>query len=79
MSFGSSLRHVRRIQGLTLRELARRIKISASYLSDIELNRRTPSLPVHRGLLTVLGSVGIEPLPKCPYCGHRLPPGGLKG
>jgi len=40
---GSSLRKRRQLTGVTLRELARRIKVSAAFVSDIELGRRQPS------------------------------------
>lgn len=37
---GTSLRTIRKNAGLGLRELARRLNLTASYLCDIELNRR---------------------------------------
>ena len=37
---GKKLRQLRKKSGLSLREVARRIGISASYLCDIEHNRR---------------------------------------
>lgn len=42
-SLGDRIRDARVSQGLALRELARRIGIAPSYLSDIEYDRRTPS------------------------------------
>ena len=40
---GKRLRQIRTLRGLSLRELARRAKVSAAYMSDIELGRRQPA------------------------------------
>jgi len=47
-TFGDRVRDERIKKGLSLRELARRLDIAASYLNDIEYNRRVPSEPVVR-------------------------------
>lgn len=51
---GESLRTEREAIGLSLREVARRCKISASYLSDIELGRRQPSAATRAALKNAL-------------------------
>lgn len=40
---GAELRACREWRGLSLREVARRMKLSPAYLSDVELNRRQAS------------------------------------
>lgn len=46
---GESIRHTRKGLGLSMREVARRAKISAPYLSDIERgNRRVPNGTMER-------------------------------
>jgi predicted transcriptional regulator len=44
---GEFLRFTREEQGLSLREMARRLKYSATYLSDIEHNRRVSTARVN--------------------------------
>lgn len=41
LTLGEAIRHVREARGMSLRELARRIGVSAPFLSDIEHNRRS--------------------------------------
>ena len=41
--WGKKLRAARIKRGLSLREVARRAKLSAPFISDIELGRRNPS------------------------------------
>jgi len=53
-SLGERVREARVAQGLTLRELARRIKRAPSYVNDIEYNRRVPSEAVLREICDVL-------------------------
>lgn len=50
---GSALRDARRSAGLSLREFGARLHLTASYLCDVELNRRrvTPALEVAYGSL----------------------------
>jgi len=40
LATGKSCRQARTMNGLTLRETARRMNVSASFLSDLELGRR---------------------------------------
>ncbi len=42
-TFGEFIRNARDDKGLRLRELARRLEVTPSYVSDIENDRRTPS------------------------------------
>ena len=41
-TFGEYLKHKREEKHITLRELARRLELSAPFLSDVENNRRAP-------------------------------------
>ncbi len=45
---GALLRFLRLERGIGLRELARRLHFSAAYLSDLERNRREPTLAIWR-------------------------------
>lgn len=56
ISFGQRIRDLREESDLSLRELAKRIKISAAFLSDIELGRRFPSDDVLALLARELGA-----------------------
>lgn len=51
---GAALRKSREQTGLSLREVARRAKIAAPYLCDIELDRRTPSREVRVRILSAM-------------------------
>lgn len=42
-TLGSSIRKSREAQDISLREFARRVMVSAAFVSDIELGRRFPS------------------------------------
>ena len=42
-TLGTELRKLRKKKGMTLREFARQVGVSASFVSDIELGRRSPS------------------------------------
>lgn len=53
-TFGQLIRSRRKDFNISLRELARNIKISAAFLSDIELGRRSPSDEVKNRLLNSL-------------------------
>lgn len=44
MNIGSKLKDVRRLKGISLRELARRVDVSASFLSQVEQGKCQPSL-----------------------------------
>jgi transcriptional regulator with XRE-family HTH domain len=52
--FGARVKNARLGKDMTLRELARRIEKSPSYVNDIEYNRRVPSEAVVRQLCEVL-------------------------
>ena len=47
-AFGNLLREARKKRGLSLREMARRCKWSASYVSDLELGKRIWTASKHR-------------------------------
>jgi transcriptional regulator with XRE-family HTH domain len=57
-SFGETLREVRIKAGVGLRELARRVKKSAGYLSDVE-NGRVPS-PSETVILEIALALNVE-------------------
>lgn len=40
---GKKIRGARQAKGFTLRELARKLELSAAFVSDVELGRRYPS------------------------------------
>lgn len=40
---GARLRGLRQQAGISLRAMARRLKLSAAYICDVELNRRKPN------------------------------------
>ena len=42
-TFGERIRELREEKDLSVRELAKRLKVSAPFLSDVELGRRHPS------------------------------------
>jgi len=42
MNFGEYLKRKREEKGISLRELARKLELSATFLSDVESNRRAP-------------------------------------
>jgi transcriptional regulator with XRE-family HTH domain len=54
-SLGEKIKEARNKLNLSLRELARRTKITAPFLSDIELGRRFPSDEVLQALSKELG------------------------
>jgi ribosome-binding protein aMBF1 (putative translation factor) len=54
-SLGAQIRDARVAAGFSLRQLASRIEHAASYLNDIEHDRRTPSEAVVRKLASELG------------------------
>lgn len=57
-TLGSKLRELREARDMSLRELAKRIGVSAPFLSDIELGRRFPA-PDKIDLLA--RALGVEP------------------
>lgn len=52
---GERLREARQRQGLTIREVAQRLEVSSSLISQIERDKVTPSVSTLWGLVTVLG------------------------
>ena len=57
MHFGQTLRVLRTTAGLSLRELARQIEVSAAYLSQVETGKVPPPLP--RRIRAIESSLGV--------------------
>lgn len=57
MTLGQKLRELRERSGLSLRELARAAKVSAPFLSDVELGRRYPK---DETLLLIAGKLRVS-------------------
>lgn len=57
---GSTIRHIRKTQTVSLREIARRIPTSAGYLLEIELGRKTPSIPMLESIANSLDLTTAE-------------------
>lgn len=55
-TLGERIRELREDQDLSVRELAKRLKLSAAFLSDVELGRRHPSEDVLGQLARILGT-----------------------
>lgn len=55
VALGARIRHERRLANLTVRELAARVGVSASLISQIELARATPSVATLWAIATELG------------------------
>jgi transcriptional regulator with XRE-family HTH domain len=60
---GERIRELREQRDLSVRELAKKIKISAPFLSDVELGRRHPSDEVLETIASALGTT-LEELKK---------------
>jgi transcriptional regulator with XRE-family HTH domain len=60
-NLGEKIRELREAKDLSLRELAKRLELSAAFLSDVELGRRFPSKKVLRQLAHAL-DVKVEDL-----------------
>jgi len=60
-TLGQKIRELREAKDLSLRELARKIEVSAAFLSDIELGRRYPSDKILDSISHILG-IAIEEL-----------------
>jgi transcriptional regulator with XRE-family HTH domain len=56
-ALGERLRHTRKAKGLGLRELARKVDLSASFMSQIELGKVNPSV---RALYAIVSELGIS-------------------
>jgi transcriptional regulator with XRE-family HTH domain len=59
-NLGDRIRELREQQDLSVRELAKRIKVSAPFLSDVELGRRHPSDDVLKLLASALQTTTEE-------------------
>jgi transcriptional regulator with XRE-family HTH domain len=55
-SVGERIRELREARDLSLRELGRKLKVTAAFLSDVELGRRHPSEPVLAEMARILGA-----------------------
>ncbi len=66
-TLGEFIRETREAAGLSLRELARRVEITAPFLSDIELGRRAPA---EKNLALIAKELGI-PLEQIHQYDHR--------
>lgn len=66
-TLGEFIREKREAAGLSLRELARRVEITAPFLSDIELGRRAPA---EKNLALIANELGI-PLGEIQQYDHR--------
>lgn len=60
---GLFIRELREKKDISLRELAKKLDISAAYLSDVELSRRNPSDEFLEKVVPILG-VSIQELKK---------------
>ncbi len=54
MSIGDKVRRIRQAQGLSMRELARKVGVSPSLISQIERNQVSPSFSTLKGLAKAL-------------------------
>ena len=55
-TLGDRIRELREQHDLSVRELAKKLKVSAPFLSDVELGRRHPSGDVLERLASLLGT-----------------------
>jgi transcriptional regulator with XRE-family HTH domain len=68
---GASIRAAREQRGLSLRELARRVNVSPSFVSQIELGKANPSVGTLYTVVSVLGTtlddlIGEQPVDSAP-------------
>ena len=59
-TFGEQIRDLREAKDISVRELARQLKVSAAFLSDVELGRRHPSDEILRRLAECLDTTPDE-------------------
>ena len=59
-TLGDRIRELREQQDLSVRELARKINVSAPFMSDVELGRRHPSEDVLKKIALVLDTTAEE-------------------
>jgi transcriptional regulator with XRE-family HTH domain len=50
MTLGNAIKLIRTARGMTQKDVARKLKVSANYISLVEGGRREPSLPFLRNL-----------------------------
>ena len=67
VQLGQSIRDLREQRGLSLRELARRVSVSPSFVSQIELGKANPSVGTLYSILSELGTtlddlIGAQPV-----------------
>lgn len=74
IALGGKLRELRKKTGISLRELARAVSISAPFLSDVELGRRYPSDEI---LTRIAKKLGTRP-EELKYLDTRSAMGDLK-
>ena len=60
VQLGQAIRSARERRGISLRELARRVNVSPSFVSQVELGKANPSVGTLYTLVTVLGTT-LEP------------------
>ncbi|MCA0312687.1 MAG: helix-turn-helix domain-containing protein [Candidatus Melainabacteria bacterium] len=53
-TLGQKIRELRELKGLSLREMSKKLEVSAAFLSDIELGRRFPSEEVLKKICKIL-------------------------
>jgi transcriptional regulator with XRE-family HTH domain len=73
MSLGAYIRKLRKQKGLSLRELARQLNLSAPFVSDVELDRRRPKPDSWEKWAETLGAdlkefQVVATLRRCPDC-----------
>jgi transcriptional regulator with XRE-family HTH domain len=59
-TLGERIRELREAKDYSIRELAKKLKVSAAFLSDVELGRRHPSGDVLERLAQLLGETSKE-------------------
>lgn len=59
-TLGERIRELREERDISVRELAKKIKVSAPFLSDVELGRRHPSDDVLKSIASHLGTTTDE-------------------
>jgi transcriptional regulator with XRE-family HTH domain len=75
---GQRLREAREQEGLSLRELARRLELSASALSQIETGKSRPSVKTLYAIVSELG-ISLDELFENPTAATEMPVEGVRG
>src|ERR671911_272011 len=75
---GQRLREAREQEGLSLRELARRLELSASALSQIETGKSRPSVKTLYAIVSELG-ISLDELFENPAGPTEMPIEGVRG